>query len=268
VKMFSRKEIGMIRRGYDFLGSIVLEDGTLLVNFHCDLTLRCNERCPDCLKMLGVLPINNEATDLSEEHIREAGRLLKKYKMRIRRLRISGGEPLLHPEFSVRFQLIREAWNPAVIRVFTNDTLALPWGKKYIGSILRPISMDLKKIRHVPYYASPFDLGISPESGFSSACAMSSSCGRSFNSFGFTPCMQYPHIGRILGKDVHSSHPKILGDVEICKHCICTLPRRKRWEVQLGIKNKTIEYPTKTYREGIAREKEQPTKMVDFLERL
>ena len=263
----SRKEKAKVRRGYGFLGSIVLEDGTFLVHFHCDLTLRCNGGCPDCMKALGVLPIDDEATDLSEEHIREADRLLRKYKMRIRRLRISGGEPLLHSEFDARFRLIKELWKPAVIRVFTNGLIDT-WDKKDIGSIFRPIPMDVKKSRHIPYYVSPFDLGIAPQHGFSDACVMSASCGRSFNSFGFTPCMQYPHIGRILGRDVHSPHPKILGDVEICKHCICTLPKRKRWEVHLGIKNKIIEYPTKTYREGMAREKECPTKMIDFLDRL
>ena len=264
----SHREADVISKGHVSLGSIVLEDGSFFTNFHCDLTLRCNERCPDCLKMLGVLPIGDASTDLTEKHVREAGRLLSLYKIRIRRLQISGGEPFLHPAFLDRFQQMKDSWKPLVVRIYTNGTLASPWGKKRVGSTLRLISMDDKKTMHVPYYASPFDLGISPVHGFSSACARMSACGRSFNAYGFTPCTQYSHVGRILGRDVHSSHPKILGDVEICKHCICTLPPKKRGWLRAEIRKGGVEYPTKTYREGMEREKEQPTKMTDFLTRL
>ena len=136
-----------------------------------------------------------------------------------------------------------------------------------MGSVMRPIDMDTKKVRHIPYYASPYDLGIEPTHGFADACSMASGCGRSFNAYGFTPCMQYPHIGRLLGRDVHSAHPKFLGDFEICKHCICSLSRVRRLKLQKGIVEGKVEYPTKTYREGIERETEHPTKMTDFLDR-
>ena len=248
------------------LGFQVWQDGAIFLNWHADMTLRCNGGCLDCMKLLGLLPMDDPESDLTERHVEMIGKLLRSHSIRIRRLRISGGEPLLHPDFVYMLHLIREVWKPLVVRIFTNDTISFPSGIDPRHT-MRPIDMEQKRIRHIPFYISPADLGMEPKHGFLDACKMSRECGRSVNVFGFTPCMQYPHIGRMLGKDVHFSRPKLLGDLEICQHCICSLPKHEQRTVRSKIVNGKIDYPTKTYREGIVREREQPTEMKSLLER-
>jgi len=250
-----------------YLGLSLWEDGSIFINFHVDFTFRCNGGCRDCMKLLGLVPRNSLDSDLSIDHIKKIARILNEHKIRLRRLRISGGEPLLHPQFVTLFRMIEKFWKPIVIRVYTNNTIPFPPGINHSTTTMRPLSIDQKEIKHRPFYISPVDIGIEPKQGFLNACKMSAECGRSVNAFGFTPCMQYPHIGRILGKDVHSSRPMLLGDLEICQHCICSLTKREQRKIRLKVADGTIDYPTKTYREGIAREREQPTTMKLLLER-
>jgi len=240
------------------LGVSTWQDGTIFLNFHVDMTLRCNGGCRDCMKILGLAPLDHLESDLSEQDVDLVERLLKKYKLRLRRLRISGGEPLMHPRFVSMFKLIKSRWNPIVIRVYTNGLFPLPPEIDNSIATMRPLSMKEKKIRHVSFYASPADLGIEPVNGFANACRMSSGCGRSVNAFGFSPCMQYPHVGRMLGRDLQYGYPKLFGEKDVCQHCICSLPRVEQVKVRAMIANGKIEYPTKIYREGLQRLKEEP----------
>lgn len=250
-----------------YLGLSLWKDGSIFVNFHVDFTFRCNGGCKDCMKLLGLAPRNNPDSDLSVDHVQKITRILNEHKIRIRRLRVSGGEPLLHPQFVLLFHMIEELWKPIVIRVYTNNTIPFPSGVDHGYATIRPLPINQKEIRHVPFYVSPADIGVEPKQGFLDVCKMSAECGRSVNAFGFTPCMQYPHIGRMLGKDVHAARPMLLGDLEICQHCICSLSKRDQRWIRLKVADGKIDYPTKTYREGIVREREQPTVMKSLLER-
>ena len=250
------------------LGLQIWKDGTLFLNFHVDFTLRCNAACKDCIKLLGQVPMRAMDSDLSVKNIIDIAKIFKQNQIRIRRLRISGGEPLLHPLFDELLQEIMKWWNPIVIRVFTNGII--PLSKKLdpgYGTI-RLSGLEEKKRLHVPFYVSPVDLGIEPKHGFLDACGMTKGCGRSVNAFGFTPCQLYPHIGRLLGKDVHTARPKLFGDLEICQHCICSLSKREQRSIHEVIANGQIKYPTKTFSEGIKREQESPTAMTSLINKM
>ena len=266
----TEEERAMIKREYRVpdLAAFVWEDGTIFCPFNLDITLRCNARCPDCMKLLGLLPIETRESDVTREHVLAVSSILKRHKIRMGRLRVTGGEPTLIDDFKGMFEFIKRVWRPFVVRVYTNGILPLPWGEKRIGSVMRPMPMDRKKERHVPFYISPADLGIAPKLGFSRACRITTSCGRSIDAYGFSPCLMYPGIGRVLGRDLHYAHPKLLGEEDVCRHCICSLPKGEQRGLQERAKRGDFEYPTKTYREGIEREKEEPVKFENFFDRI
>jgi len=72
-------------------------------------------------------------------------------------------------------------------------------------------------------------------------------------------------IGGLMGKKVHSDEPVMCGDYEVCRHCICSLPKDVMKEVQLDAHSGKIEHPTKTYREWLKRGRVYPTRR--FLQR-
>lgn len=216
--------------------------------------------------MVSTLPYTDEDPFVTEDDALVSGMIMQRYKIKVYRLSVSGGEPLMHPNLEKVLQAFRRGWKIARLRVFSNGMIPRPL---YIRQRdYRPVSIQEKKIKHVPWYLSPVDLGIKPIEGFTCSCQVHRGCGREFDAYGFASCMQSVVIGRLLGTDVHKPYPVLFGDFDICKHCVYSLPRRIRERLQQRALRKKIEHPTKTYREGMERERQEPLKQMKFLDRL
>ena len=248
-----------------FLDGEILEDNWFRCNWHTDPTFDCNGKCPDCTKMLGVLPWTDPDPHVTMDDIKVSGILLRRMKIKVRRLRVQGGEPLMHPQFTEMFKAFQKEWNVGTMRVHTNGIIKPPW-KNYHTFRVNP--MKAKKVLHRPAMWSPEDLGLKPIHGTRASCGILRGCGRTFDCYGFASCLKASTIGRMIGVDVHGPYPVMQPDPEICKHCNCSQPKRVQRRIHKQIEAGEIEYPTKKFRFGIEWEKKLPLEMPRFLERL
>ena len=232
------------------------------IRYEVDVTFRCNLACPLCDRLVGKLPINN--SDVTVEDITVAGERIREAGLEVSRVKVSGGEPLLHKDATEICQVIETQW-PLIVgnkRVLcSNGQLPVPTGITYRKSI-----SGLPKA-HTPATISPADLGLSGDGGCTGICRPQQFCGRAFDAFGFNFCPYAGIIGRIVGIDTYSSRPVLVGVREICKHCLFTIPAGKRLKLRKAAVEGELQYPTPTFREGIDRNQDQPTNWPRFLER-
>ncbi len=252
---------------YIFMGLKVQRNNKALVHWNIDFTFDCNVKCKDCNKLLGILPWADKNSYLTVKDIRVAAILLKRNFIEVGKIQVSGGEPLLHPGFWDIIESIKKEWKPSIrFYVYTNGTFNVP--KRLHGRFFRIIPIEQKIRTHRPFLVSPTDLEIPFAQSIGKVCKTMSVCGRNFDAYGFSFCSQAPHIGRILGMDAHKPYPILEGDPEICRHCILSVTKRMFHKLIQLARDKEFEYPTKTYREGIKREKDYPMKYKRFLNRL
>jgi len=177
--------------------------------------------------------------------------------------RIGGGEALTHPEFETLAKYVVANWSrggEVKTTVATNDILPQPVieGVKYNGS-------PPNEKEHKPVMISPYDLGIPPEHGVNDVCRVATICGRGFDCHGFASCPYAGPIGRVLGIDPYNIDPVKFGLYEICKHCIHSLGPRRRRKLWESAQKGDIDFPTKTFAEGL---KENQTNEPVVFERL
>lgn len=232
--------------------------------YQINLTYRCNLSCKWCISFIDNIPF--EDSDITIEDLKIGGELVKQYGVQDGWLRVSGGESLLHPEVKECCRVIKEFWNGSKKTLFTNGIISVPKGLG-IRYIVSPPGIG-KKTQHTPPMISPADLGIEPVLGFTRSCAMQSKCGRLFDAFGFSFCPYAGCIGRILKIDPYQSRPILMGLPSMCEHCLWSLSKVDRLRLSEDVKNGRLEYPTKTFREGVERHKEEPIKYKKFQERI
>ena len=130
-------------------------------------------------------------------------------------------------------------------------------------------TLEEKEVKHTPPMISPLDLGLTPSRGFNGYCHRQRACGRLFDCYGFSFCIFAGAIGRVLGIDPYKPHPVLDGNIDICGHCPFTMGVGGAFKLFDDVNQGKIEYPTKTYREGIQRiKREGHIKFPKFQERL
>jgi hypothetical protein len=231
-----------------FLDGEILKDGSFRCNWHTDPTFHCNGKCPDCTKMLGVLPWTDEDPHVTLDDIKVTGKILRRLKIKVRRLRVQGGEPLMHPQFTEMFRAFEKEWEVGTMRVHTNGILKPPFKQ---GRTFRTSPMSNKRACHTPAMWSPADLGIEPTHGVKASCGILRGCGRTFDCYGFAQCLKASTVGRMIGVDVHSPYPVLQTDPKICRHCNCSATKQQQREVHRMVAAGEVEYPTETFRDGM-----------------
>jgi len=224
-------------------------------------TYRCNLSCKWCNRYEGIIPWDD--SDLRIEDIRKAGRIVHESGFTINRIRYTGGEPLMHPNFAGIFHAVEEHWpKPLTLpHSFTNGTIPLVRG-------LRIRYRESKHSNHKPWAISPADLGIKPVHGFNGkSCYAQRGCGRLFDCYGFSFCVHAAALGRILRIDPYSKRISLWGTKEICQHCIHSAPRRVRCDVLEQAFQGKIEHPTETLKRGLERLKNEPLVFRKWIER-
>lgn len=238
------------------------------MRYEIDVTYRCNLSCKDCNRLVGVLPIPD--CEVTLDQLAEAGRRVRRFLAqqhlggRLGVVKLSGGEPLLRPDLRQLCDVVIQEWNPShALKVCTNGTLAVPdWKDVYFRR-----SLVHRKV-HYPFAVSPFDLGIpQTELGWKTPCRPQNFCGQGFDAFGFQACPFAGIIGRVLGIDPYCRHPVLMNIQEICAHCVYSISPRIRDRVEKAITRGEVDYPSETYREGIARCREDAPHLRRFEER-
>ncbi len=169
-----------------------------------DITYACNLRCFNCNRSCTQAPTPERMTlEQIDRFVREsvdAG-------IRWERIRLLGGEPMLHPQLRAILQLLlwyRDQYSPnTVIEITTNG-----YGEK-VRSALREISPEIQ-IRNTrkerglqPFFqtfnVAPKDLRNYRHADFRNACGISHKCGIGLTPYGYYHCAIAGGIDRIFG---------------------------------------------------------------------
>lgn len=225
-----------------------------------NLTFSCNIKCTWCNRLIANMKIKDSDISLSQLH-RMVDSLVEN-KIRMRYLKIVGGEPLVHHDFLGAMEVLKRVITEKIAKnvvVVTNailDRPELPEGFEYW---LSPV----KEKNHIPVLASPTDLGLKDQ--MRDVCITKKRCGYSFDAWGFSFCPISGVLGRVLGIDTYeNSIPESKLDKTICEHCPFSLPVQLKNRITRQVKNKKIDYPSKTWREGLERESIDPMQFEKF----
>jgi len=233
--------------------------------FQVNLTYQCNLQCEYCIQFVDKIrwedPMEVELDDLVL-----AGKILRESEVDVSLLRVSGGEPTMHPQFEKCMDLIAD-WDKQKFILCTNGIQEKPIKHDIRYRISKPGRR--KRQKHTPPMVSPFDLGMKIPKRPPIYCIIIHRCGILFDAHGFAPCGNAAPLGRLLRRDPYDTKPVTAGfDMEMCKHCYSILSKEERNELSVEIKAGRLEYPTKTYREGLERDKEEPFVFKTFKQRL
>jgi hypothetical protein len=203
-------------------------------------------------------------SNLTAEDIVESGRQLKRMRIKVNKVKISGGECLLHPEFPALVDLLIQEWRLSCkVTVYSNALVKRNSGRAKVVYV----PVETKQQTHLPFAVSPADLGHDPYYGPYKVCRMAAACGRGFEAFGWTFCQIAGPIGRAIGIDPYSPYPVSMADWRICRHCVFTLGRLANKVRHQAMEGK-IPFPTKTYQEAFEKGTDSLPVFDKFLDRL
>lgn len=229
------------------------------MRFGIAATYDCDQACRYCNRGIDVIPWS-QPSNIDIRSVIEAGRLIEKKGMIPNKVRVTGGEPTLHAGLLDLCRAVEKHWKPQrCIVVMTNHRIQGP-DLKGINARYSWASPMTKEEQHRPWMISPADLGLDPVHGFTPdrECWVQRGCGRLFDAFGFSFCVLAGAVGRLLRIDPYSRDPVLNGREDICRHCICSLPRKEQWRVWAEAGIGQVEEITRTYRDGIERYKSDP----------
>ncbi len=195
------------------------------INFELNVTLRCNLACPNCNRLCHLKPSWAEDSDMSVGHVELFVDNLRNGPVKAKRVKVAGGEPLLHPELAEIIYVLLAGVDDGVIdkiKIDSNGTLdrpavipnpALSWsGRK-----------PSRKV-HLPTLWSPTDLGLP----LTYPCTMPRKCGISLDNRGYLPCSMAISICRTFeGMERYYADSPVshFGMHAICRHCIFAAPK-------------------------------------------
>lgn len=187
--------------------------------------------------------------DFSLEQAERFRDMIIKQDWRIGTLKLSGGEPLLHPDIAAMVDLFATIPRQNVhrIRILTNGTTR----KISVSGHVAYWESPLEEKHHVPVLISPADLLAIGVYGNHRSCPLWRKCGACLDCYGFTPCPPAGSFGHALGINPYS--PKLCqkGYPPICRHCFLSLGATVRQAVQRMVASGEIQHPSPTYREGL-----------------
>jgi len=224
-----------------------------MINLELNITLKCNLACSNCNRLCHVFRERTEHMSIEQikKFIDQA-----KNNGGINKLKVLGGEPLLHPQFVEIYDLLTSAAKDGVInciKIESNKTIIPPKVENYNFVSWKGRVQSKKK--HQPILWSPKDLGV--VKGAQPNCPQVRKCGYSLDKYGYLPCSCAIMISRLFGNvDLYSHEfPKQLWGLDkLCQHCIFSMDQE--WRNQHSCKRlseHTIEEktPTKSYQDAL-----------------
>jgi hypothetical protein len=195
-----------------------------------DITYACNLNCYNCNRSCEQAPTGEHVS------VAQIKRVIDEWvaaDYRWKRIRLLGGEPTVHKDFSVILHLLREyrdRWSPTtILEVITNGH-----GEKVqraIAMIPDDVRVDntSKETRVQPHFGSfnvaPIDTREYRDADFGNGCWVIENCGTGLGPNGYYVCSVASGIDRIFGWDVGRRHlPLVTDDMvdhleRFCSHC-------------------------------------------------
>lgn len=215
-------------------------------------TYRCNQRCPHCMRLIGIGP-QVEDSDLTAEQVARFLEVVRAKGLGLEEICISGGEALLVRELGAIMETLAAADEVGEIVLQTNGTL-LTAAAKFEGFAKTSIRYSFPEEKtHTPWLVSPEDIGIA-----STRPCWVRRCGWTFERWGFTYCAVAGSLGRILGIDPYAAEPQEEADPELCQHCIFSIRRPVNNMLRSLIYEGSVGYPSRTLRRGLRRLRRNP----------
>lgn len=242
----------------------MIEDRSKGIRFGIVPTYACNLKCNMCNRWLDKF--NWPDSDLTTSDVEEAGEMVVAAGIKVNKVRITGGEPTLHPRLAEICDITRDVWKvERCTTVLTNATTKATRPKQ-IWARYKSTDEKTEKIHH-PFSISPNDLGLKGDYGTKYPCEQQMGCGRLFDAYGFSFCVLAGSLGRLLRIDPYSKTPVLEGDPRICKHCIFSVGRKMRWRIWSRWRAGLQEAATRTYRDAEDAFKMLPYRHVRWKER-
>ena len=172
-----------------------------------DITYRCDLRCLNCDRSCRQAPSEDDMeVEQIERFIEESERKDHRWK----RIRVMGGEPILHPEIADILDLLSDYHqrNPdATLEFYTNG-----YGPDKRSRLeIIPADFVIKNThkngvinrKFEPFNLAPVDISDGDhESDYEQGCWITKDCGLGFNRHGYYQCAVAAGIDRVFGYDL------------------------------------------------------------------
>jgi hypothetical protein len=169
-------------------------------------------------------------------------------------LRLTGGEPLLHPKFKTIMDVVEQRLVKTglvkSVQINTNCTLPMP---PFPSDRWRTLSSHPSEKHHLPFTISPLDVDIRGRKAALS-CDNQSHCGIAYDYRGWSFCQKAANLARTIG--VNASYPNITlkMDRRVCSHCFYSLPNWAMYSMRDAVEDGRLVAPSSTIATGLARD--------------
>jgi hypothetical protein len=193
------------------------------MNVELNITLRCNKKCWACNRLCNVYPYTKD-DDVTLEQI---DRFIEQAKtIPVNKVKVLGGEPLLHPQFKEIYNKLLQALKDGIIhalKIDTNHTVPFPKDLEIIPGVrIMGKKEELKK--HLPII-HPLDAGFITNARPN--CPMLRRCGASLDNLGWLPCSAAIPINRMFNLGLYRKdlQKEPWGLDILCRNCPFSLPQ-------------------------------------------
>ena len=222
-----------------------------MTNFELNITMQCNIGCVNCNRLCNIYKDRTEHMSVEQikkfvQHAKEIGG--------VKRVKVVGGEPLMHPNFSEIYDVLGEATDQRIIscvKIDTNKTLPVPKLKPY--QFMRWSGRHPRKKAHLPILWSPLDLGYKTQG----PCQQIRKCGFSLDKYGYLPCSLAIMFTRLFNKTHlyrHEFPKEPWGLEELCPDCVFSMD--SEWRAKYSNRpptehTKEEREPTKSFKDAL-----------------
>lgn len=188
------------------------------IRVELNLTLACNHKCPSCDRLCNHFP--ERECHMTLDQIDRFCTQAEESTNNVKRVKVVGGEPLLHPEYREVHDRLCIATDQGVfdkVKIQSNGTIPRPDGL-VVSRRVYFSGKPFRKRKHYPIW-SPEDYN----QPWSVGCPTLSKCGFSLDTYGWLPCSPAIAIVGVFGleylyRDKIPTEP--WGLEELCRHCI------------------------------------------------
>ncbi len=187
-----------------------------------NITFACNLACRSCNRLCNLTRLDG---DMTVDQVQMFVNNLAREGRKLRRVKVVGGEPTIHPQFREICEVLLAAKGAGWIEkvaVNTNGVTAKQFAEKPIPVGIRWMVSPPTRKTHRPFLWSPLDLGLVGRG----PCKMPRVCGFSLDATGWLPCSAAIAVARLfslehLYKSLEGSLPEeVWGMEELCRDCL------------------------------------------------
>ena len=223
-----------------------------MIKLELNITLQCNLACPNCNRLCHIYRDRTEHMSLEQ-----IDKFIKQAKVGggVSRLKVLGGEPLLHPQFVEIYNMLTSAAKDGVIKyIKIESNKTLPHPKVEAFPFVSWKGRTINKKKHQPILWSPKDLGVDTPIG---QCQQLSKCGFSLDKYGYLLCSLAIMFSRLFGKThlYRREFPTApWGLEELCPDCVFSMDAD--WRSKFSNRPPTAHTqeersPTKSFKEAM-----------------